>query len=63
MRLARTAQEWIDVKAEGTFVNGNDICSVWEYNNELWKCNFIDLSEHERHEVLEACNVAEGGTI
>lgn len=35
MRHARTAQEWCDVKAEGTFVKGNDICSVWEYNMEI----------------------------
>ena len=63
MRNVRTAQEWIDVKSEGTYYKGNNLCSIWEYKNEMWKCNFISLSEKERQTVLEICNVAEGGDI
>ena len=63
MRNVRTAQEWIDVKSEGTYYKGDNLCSVLEYKNEMWKCNFISLSEKERQTVLEICNVAEGGNI
>ena len=63
MKHVRTAQEWVDVKAEGTYQKGDDICSIWEYKNEMWKCNFTTLSEKERREVMEICNVAEGGSI
>lgn len=63
MKCVRTAQEWVDVKAEGTCQKGDDICSIWEYKNEMWKCDFTSLSEKERREVMEICNVAEGGNI
>lgn len=43
MKIARTAQEWIDVQALGTYVEDTGNGEIWEYKGNEWYLSHLEL--------------------
>jgi hypothetical protein len=52
-----TAEEWIDVKAYGTYEQDYRNGEIWSWAGKLYYLAFIELSAKEQNELLEAYRV------
>lgn len=51
MKIARTAQEWIDVQALGTYLEDKGNGEIWEYNGSEWYLSHLELLPGELSEL------------
>ena len=47
MKIAKTAQKWIDIEALGTWERDCKNGSVWTFNGEEWYLSHLELSPQE----------------
>lgn len=51
MKIARTAQEWIDVQSLGTYLEDKGNGEIWEYKGSEWYLSHLELLPGELSEL------------
>lgn len=57
MKIAKTAQQWIDIEALGTWERDYKNGSIWTFNGDEWYLTHLELPPRELQILMDAFNI------